>query len=325
MFELPTLTSGWQATLRGLDTRLKPGVLRPITFDARPPRGATTSSTCTSVTRSCRRRNGCCARSLWSVDSPLNRVTAVVVDDLPESFVAAVTRMVLVGRGGVRLHEEVFLAGVRLTGRRAMAEEKAEEATRRRARRRPPRVRRPRVRDELCDIVERARRTDCGPGLRNPCRLAPRGGTSWCMEQLDDRQAADTQRAHEIFAAFRANLRESLDRLRSKEAEAEAMLLADDQQKQWRRDIEAMQRRLDELDDEEAARSSRSPTATPKSSRTPPPPQSCSRSPATTPTEVALMAPAHTDGAAQLPMRRSCTGSGSSSSTPTARSWRSPR
>jgi cytochrome c553 len=30
------------------------------------------------------------------------------------------------------------------------------------------------------------------------------------------------------------------------------MLWADEQQKQWRRDIEAMQRRLDELDDEEA-------------------------------------------------------------------------
>ncbi len=66
--------------------------------------------------------------ALWSASSPLNRVTAVVVDDLAESFVAAVTRMVLVGRGGVRLHEEVFLAGVRLHGRRAMAEEKAEAA-----------------------------------------------------------------------------------------------------------------------------------------------------------------------------------------------------
>ena len=66
--------------------------------------------------------------ALWRSSSPLNRVTAVVVDDLAESFVAAVTRMVLVGRGGVRLHEEVFLAGVRLHGRRAMAEEKAEAA-----------------------------------------------------------------------------------------------------------------------------------------------------------------------------------------------------
>lgn len=66
--------------------------------------------------------------ALWSASSPLSRVTAVVVDDLAESFVAAVTRMVLVGRGGIRLHEEVFLAGVRLQGRRAMAEEKAETA-----------------------------------------------------------------------------------------------------------------------------------------------------------------------------------------------------
>jgi hypothetical protein len=71
------------------------------------------------------------------------------------------------------------------------------------------------------------------------------------LEQLEKRQAADTQRAHDIFSAFRANLHDSLDRLRSKEVEAEAMLWADEQQKQWHRDIESMQRRLDELDDEE--------------------------------------------------------------------------
>jgi hypothetical protein len=47
-------------------------------------------------------------------------------------------------------------------------------------------------------------------------------------------------------------LHDSLDRLHSKEVEAEAMLWADEQQKQWHRDIESMQRRLDELDDEEA-------------------------------------------------------------------------
>ena len=71
------------------------------------------------------------------------------------------------------------------------------------------------------------------------------------LEQLDKRRAADIQRARDIFSAFRANLRESLNLLRSKEAEAETMLWADDQQKQWRRDIDSMHRRLDELDDEE--------------------------------------------------------------------------
>lgn len=72
------------------------------------------------------------------------------------------------------------------------------------------------------------------------------------MGQLTRRQESDIQRAREIFAAFRANLRDSLARIRTREAEAEAMLWADDQQKQRRRDMEAMDRRLDELDDEEA-------------------------------------------------------------------------
>ena len=54
--------------------------------------------------------------ALFSVDSPVNRVTAVVVDGLPQSCVAAVSRLVLVGRGGLRLHEEVFLTGIRIRG-----------------------------------------------------------------------------------------------------------------------------------------------------------------------------------------------------------------
>ena len=48
------------------------------------------------------------------------------------------------------------------------------------------------------------------------------------------------------------NLRDSLDTLQRAEEEAAGQLFADDQQRQRRRDIEAMQRRLDELDDEEA-------------------------------------------------------------------------
>ena len=53
-------------------------------------------------------------------------MTAVVADGLPQSCVAAVSRLVLVGRGGLRLHEEVFLTGIRIRGQ-AMAEEKVEE------------------------------------------------------------------------------------------------------------------------------------------------------------------------------------------------------
>jgi hypothetical protein len=175
----------------------------------------------------------------------------VVIDDLPESFVAAVTRMVLVGRGGVRLHEEVFLVGVRLRGRRAMAEEKAEEALDRALDGDRLALAGQRVLKELCDIWN----TPDAPlrvRLEESMQARATRRHKLVLEQLEKRQASDTQRAHYIFSAFRANLHDSLDRLRSKEVEAEAMLWADEQQKQWHRDIESMQRRLDELDDEEA-------------------------------------------------------------------------
>lgn len=71
------------------------------------------------------------------------------------------------------------------------------------------------------------------------------------LDQLARRQGADVQRAHEIYSAFRANLDESLAVLLSAEQEGAAKLFADDQQRQRRRDIEAMERRRDELDDEE--------------------------------------------------------------------------
>ena len=120
VFELPALSTGWLDTLKGLDTRLKPGVLRPITFDPEAAEGRNDLVYVHLGHPIVQKAQRLLRRSLWSVDSPLSRVTAVVIDDLQESFVAAVTRMVLVGRGGVRLHEEVFLVGVRLRGRRAM-------------------------------------------------------------------------------------------------------------------------------------------------------------------------------------------------------------
>jgi hypothetical protein len=70
-------------------------------------------------------------------------------------------------------------------------------------------------------------------------------------DQLDARREADTERAHAIFAAFRMNLRESRDRLGAEIREQQDMLFTDDQQAQRRRDLRAMEERLDSLDDEE--------------------------------------------------------------------------
>lgn len=252
VFTVPTLTTGWHDTLRGLDTRLKPGELRPITFDAEAAEGRADLVYVHLGHPIVQKAQRLLRRSLWSVDSPLNRVTAVVVDDLEESFVAAVTRMVLVGRGGVRLHEEVFLAGVRLRGRRAMAEEKAEAALDKALDRERLSVADDRVRDQLCDLWN-VPDAPLRLRLEESMQARARRRHELVIEQLAKRQAADVQRAKEIFAAFRANLRDSLSQLKAEEDEAQGQLFTDpDQQRQWRRDIEAMSRRLDELDDEEA-------------------------------------------------------------------------
>ncbi len=179
-------------------------------------------------------------------------MTAVVVDDLEESFVAAVTRMVLVGRGGVRLHEEIFLAGVRVKGRRSMAAEKAEAALDKALDRERLTLADDRIRDQLCDLWNVH---DAPLRRRLEESMQARAGRrhELITGQLAKRHAADVQRAKEIFAAFRTNLRDSLVRLKTEEDDAEGQLLIDpDQQRQWRRDIGAMNRRLDELDDEEA-------------------------------------------------------------------------
>lgn len=255
MFTVPTLTAGWHDTLRGLDTRLKPGVLRPITFDPAAMVGPDGKDRVDLVYVHLghpivAKAQRLLRRSLWSFDSPLSRVTAVVVDDLEESFVAAVTRMVLVGRGGVRLHEEVFLAGVRLTGRRAMAEEKAEAALDTALDGKKLRLADPPVRDQLCTLWN-SPDAPLRRRLEESMQTRAARRHQLVLEALTRREEADAKRAKEIFAAFRTNLRESLARLRSAGAESEATLFGDDQQRQRRRDIDAMERRLTELNDEE--------------------------------------------------------------------------
>ena len=226
VFELPTLTSGWHDTVRGLDTRLNPGVQRPITFDADAAEGRDDLVYVHLGHPIVQKAQRLLRRSLWSVDSPLNRVTAVVVDDLEESFVAAVTRMVLVGRGGIRLHEEVFLAGVRVKGRRAMAEEKAEAALDKALDREGLALAQPQVRDQLCDLWN-VPNAPLRVRLEESMRARADRRHDLVLEQLAKRQDADTQRAHEIFAAFRTNLRDSLAALKAAEDEAQGQLFAD--------------------------------------------------------------------------------------------------
>jgi superfamily II DNA/RNA helicase len=250
VFEIPNLSRSWQPALRGLDTRLEPGVPRPITFDDQAAQHRTDLVHIHLGHALMQRATRTLRSALFSTDSPVHRVTAVIAPGLPESCVAAVSRLVLVGRGGLRLHEEVFLTGVRLRGQ-ALAESKVEQ-----------------VLDETLDSAdllladEKVRAHLAEQWNDDSSRLRTRLLTAMerksasrqekVTEALTQRRDADIKRAHEIFGAFRLNLRESRDRLEQAIRAEEELLFTDDQQKQRRRDLHHMNERLDSLDDEEA-------------------------------------------------------------------------
>ncbi|MEU9001627.1 DISARM system SNF2-like helicase DrmD [Streptomyces sp. NPDC048551] len=249
VFEVPNLGRSWQPALRGLDTRLEPGVLRPITFDDQAAQQRTDLVHIHLGHALMQRATRTLRSALFSTDSPVHRVTAVIAPELPQSCVAAVSRLVLVGRGGLRLHEEVFLTGVRLRGQ-ALAEAKVEQ-----------------VLDEtldsdallLADEDVRARLAeqwnDDSARLRSRLLTAMDRKSASRQEKVTEaltrRRDSDTARAHEIFGAFRINLRESRDRLEQAIRAEEELLFTDDQQKQRRRDLNHMNERLESLGDEE--------------------------------------------------------------------------
>jgi SNF2 family DNA or RNA helicase len=249
VFEVPALGSAWQFALRGLETRLTPGVLRPVTFDEEIAEDRDDIVHIHLGHALLQRSARILREALFNVDSPVHRVTAVVAEGLPQSCVAAVSRLVLVGLGGLRLHEEVFLTGIRLRGS-AMAEAKVEQ-----------------VLDQALDAQDlvlageevRRRLADQwnadGAPLRTRLLTAmeqkARSHQERVIDTLYKRRDSDIARAREIFAAFRVNLQESRDRLDREIRSEEEKLFPDDQQRQRQHDLAGMIDRLASLDEEE--------------------------------------------------------------------------
>jgi len=256
VFEVPPSlqqSRSWRPALAGLDTRLKPGELRSITFNDQAsghlPDLVYVHLGHPLMQKAARTLRG----SLFGSDSRVNRVTAVVVPGLEVSCVAAMSRLVLVGRGGLRLHEEVFVTGVRFRGQQ-LAEDKVhallDRALDPSSLGEGKQLASKPVRDRLAHAWEadggRLRhRLEEAMGRRAQTRQAA------VQESLDKRQAADVERAKEIFGAFRLNLSDSLRRLHSEEEAQQALLWADDQQRQRLYDIRQMEDRLTSLDEEE--------------------------------------------------------------------------
>ncbi|MEV5936694.1 helicase-related protein [Streptomyces sp. NPDC052079] len=248
VFQIPSLGSAWQHALEGLDTRLNPGVLRPITFDDQAAQNRT-DLVHVHLGHALMQRSARLLRSaLFGVDSPVHRVTAVVVEDLPQSCVAAVSRLVLVGRGGLRLHEEVFLTGLRLRGQ-AMAEAKVEEVLDQALDAEHLDLADDSVRAALARLWN-AEDSRLRTRLLNAVARRAESHQERVTEALRERRESDIARAREIFSAFRLNLEESRERLAREIQAQEELLFADDQQAQ-RRDLRAMEDRLTNLQEEE--------------------------------------------------------------------------
>lgn len=247
------LSRTWVPSLEGLDTRLAPGVLRPLTFDEERARLRTDVVYAhlghPLIQRAARELRG----QVWTRADQLRGVSAVVVDGLGESFAAAVARLVLVGQGGIRLHEEVFLAGTRLSRRQEIGLEKAEEL--------------------LASALDGARLS--APGERALARLADtwnddaadasgiRARVDAAVERraerlqadvessLREREAVDLTSVDEIFRRFRRTLEGTLASAEEARRAGEDMLFQlDDEKQQRERDLERVRTRLAALDDE---------------------------------------------------------------------------
>jgi superfamily II DNA or RNA helicase len=252
VFTVPTLGAQWQGAVTGLTTRLRPDVLRPITFDPDAARGRTDLVHVhlghPLLAKSARILRSALA-GVGGTASPINRVTAVVVPDLPVSCVAAVSRLVLVGRGGLRLHEEVVLTGIRFRGRE-LAEAKAQALIDRALDDPDLGAVDESVRVTLADAWNAA---DSALRARLTAEVQRRAARRRLdvADALNRRRDDDIERARAIFAAFRVNLAETLQGLESQQAEQEMMLWSDESAAQRRRDIRQMHERLDSLADEE--------------------------------------------------------------------------
>ncbi|OBK37590.1 DNA helicase [Mycobacterium sp. 1245111.1] len=247
VFRLPALGSSWEQVTRGLTTALDREHLRPIAFDSQvlvdDPDVVYMHLGSPLLQRATRRLRA----ALWGGERSLERVTAVVVPGLGESFAAAVTRLVLVGQAGVRLHEEVFLAGTRLSRRQAVGEQRAEnfleqaldlttfEAL-------PPQIQdqleeawndgkpdglRARVAEAVAERVERRRRA--------------------VESLLEARRVADHERVSAIFDRFGATLASALAEAQEVESQ---LALFDDERKQSERDLRQIRARVEALADE---------------------------------------------------------------------------
>jgi superfamily II DNA or RNA helicase len=247
VFRLPALGSSWEQVTRGLTTALDRDNLRPIAFDpqvlADDPDVVYMHLGSPLLQRATRRLRS----ALWGGERSLERVTAVLVPGLEESFAAAVTRLVIVGQAGLRLHEEVFLAGTRLSRRQAVGEQRAEDLLEKALDLETLEPVPSQITDQLAeawnDVKADGLRARVAQAIAERVERRQRAVES----QLEARRAADRERVIAIFDRFGATLASALAEAQAIESE---LALFDDERRQSERDLRQIRARVDALADE---------------------------------------------------------------------------
>lgn len=249
VFRLPNLDNSWEQVTRGLYTRLDSTNPRPVAFDPKvlteDPGVAYMHLGSPLLQRATRRLR----TALWGGDRALERVTATVIPDLEESYAVAVTRLVLVGRAGLRLHEEVFLAGTRLARRQAVGEQKAEELLESAL----DRTDLVAVPADLSNHIAAAWNSAADDGLRTRVQQAIEDRAQRRRKDVEahlvERLKADRARVTEIFDRFGRTLGDALREAEVLEGDPQLGLF-EDERRQSERDLREIRRRIEALGDE---------------------------------------------------------------------------
>lgn len=251
VFEVPVLEPRWSRTVDALATRLNPGLHRKITFDAG---GAKEDKDLVHVHLGhplVQRSSRILRSEMWNPDARISRVTAVVVEGLQESFVSAASRLVLVGKGGLRLHEEVFFAATRLNRRQAIAQGSVEKL--------------------LADALDAGRLVAAPEHHRSALAeiwnsesetVSMKQRVQQIVEEtakkradrvqgaLESRRNEDRKRVDEIFSRFKNTLQGTLAGLKEAEEDMNMPLWDDAEKRQREQDVHRIRTRLDALEGE---------------------------------------------------------------------------
>jgi len=256
VYALGQLTGSWARTVMDLPDPLEPEKIRPITFDHEVASGGADDVVLAHLGHPLVGQAMRLLRSrIWSNEQGLSRVTAKIVPDSELAQLVAVVhaRLVITGRGGHRLHEEVIAAGGRVSAGRFSREGYGVAELARALAAATDRLPAAHVREQLAQAW---------PALEEGARAALTARANQRAESLARTLATrvedDVKTMRQVLSELRTSITRELEELEEPE---QLMLFEPSERQQFSRDVDALRARVEsipaEIEAEEAAIRSR--------------------------------------------------------------------